>query len=143
MNDESGVLIEGYERPPLIKQPWHPPYYRGCCEGAGLAKAMDLFMWELEISDREQIVPVIFKLADERRAAPRHHACGTCRAARCGRHRTASPRSTTRPGARTGASCPTTKQDAGRHYAEELQLVFDRDWFMVAETPAARLPPSP
>src|SRR5688572_3681835 len=27
MNDESGVMIEGFDRMPLIKQPWHPPYY--------------------------------------------------------------------------------------------------------------------
>ena len=28
-NDELGILIEGFERPPLILQPWHPPHYRG------------------------------------------------------------------------------------------------------------------
>ena len=28
MNDESGVMIEGFDRVPMIKQPWHPPYYR-------------------------------------------------------------------------------------------------------------------
>ena len=27
MNDECGVQIEGFERMPFIKQPWHPPYY--------------------------------------------------------------------------------------------------------------------
>ncbi len=32
MNDESGVLIEGFEREPMIKQPWHPPYYQRLCE---------------------------------------------------------------------------------------------------------------
>src|SRR4029453_5728738 len=51
MNDESGVLVEGYEREPMIKQPWHPPYYRARCEEVGLEKAMDLWMWELDISD--------------------------------------------------------------------------------------------
>ena len=54
MNDESGVLIEGFEREPMIKQPWHPPYYQRRCEEAGLAKAMDLLMWELEIADRDE-----------------------------------------------------------------------------------------
>ena len=28
MNDESGVLIEGFELRPMILQPWHPPYYQ-------------------------------------------------------------------------------------------------------------------
>ena len=27
MNDECGILIEGFEREPLIRQPWHPPHY--------------------------------------------------------------------------------------------------------------------
>ena len=44
--DECGILIEGYERAPMVRQPWHPPYYRELCEGAGLEKAVDLFMWE-------------------------------------------------------------------------------------------------
>ena len=34
MNDECGVLIEGFERTPLIKQPWHPPYYPSAVEEA-------------------------------------------------------------------------------------------------------------
>ena len=33
MNDESGVLIEGFEREPMIKQPWHPPYYAAALRG--------------------------------------------------------------------------------------------------------------
>ncbi len=28
MNDESGVLIEGFERRPMLRQPWQPPYYQ-------------------------------------------------------------------------------------------------------------------
>ena len=34
MNDESGVMIEGFERVPMIKQPWHPPYYQRLAEEA-------------------------------------------------------------------------------------------------------------
>ena len=33
------MLIEGFERPPMIRQPWHPPYYPALLEGAGLEKA--------------------------------------------------------------------------------------------------------
>ncbi len=40
MNDESGVLVEGYELPPMVRQPWHPPYYRWRCEEAGLEKVI-------------------------------------------------------------------------------------------------------
>ena len=38
MNDECGVLIEGFEREPMIKQPWHPPYYQQRIEEAGLRR---------------------------------------------------------------------------------------------------------
>ena len=33
MNDESGVLIEGFELEPMIRQPWHPPYYQRAVRG--------------------------------------------------------------------------------------------------------------
>ncbi len=65
MNDECGLLIEGYERKPMVKQPWQPPYYRALLEGAGMEKAVDMFMWELHISDRQKILPVLFELAEK------------------------------------------------------------------------------
>jgi len=64
-NHECGVLVEGHERPPQIFENWHHPYYGGLLEGAGLAKAMDLFKWELYISDRDSVLPVIWELADK------------------------------------------------------------------------------
>ena len=64
MNDESGILTEGFELEPLIRQPWHPPYYQRLCEGYGLEKAMDLYSWHLEIESRErgELLPVLFDL---------------------------------------------------------------------------------
>src|SRR5918993_181529 len=64
-NDECGVLLEGHERTPLILSPWTHRYYPGLLDGAGMAKAMDLLMWELHISGRDQVNPVIWKLADQ------------------------------------------------------------------------------
>ncbi len=64
MNDEVGILIEGFDRDPFIKQPWHPPHYQRLCEASGLEKAIDLWMWELVIQDRSSIVPQIFELAE-------------------------------------------------------------------------------
>ena len=54
MNDESGVLIEGFELRPMIRQPWHPPYYQRLMEEAGMTKAMDLLMWNLEVDRARQ-----------------------------------------------------------------------------------------
>ena len=69
MNDESGIVIEGHELAPMVRQPWHPPYYQRLLEGADVAleKEVDLFMWELEISDREQMLPILPELATDAR----------------------------------------------------------------------------
>lgn len=131
MNDESGVLVEGFERDSMVKQPWHPPYYAARCEEAGLTKAMDLLMWEVEIGDREQMRPILFRLADE--LGPRHGI----------RIRKMSRRSLRRDmdrfaevynaaWARNWGFSPYGKTDLA-WYAQELQLVFDKRWFMVAE----------
>jgi len=53
-NDEIGILIEGFERRPMILEPWHPPYYRELVETEGFAKAMDVQMWELQFGDLKQ-----------------------------------------------------------------------------------------
>jgi GNAT superfamily N-acetyltransferase len=53
-NDEIGILIEGFERRPMILEPWHPPYYQGLVEGEGFSKAMDVLMWELQFGDLKE-----------------------------------------------------------------------------------------
>jgi GNAT superfamily N-acetyltransferase len=65
-NDEIGILIDGYERRPMILEPWHPPYYRELIEAEGFAKAMDVQMWELQFGDLkegEQFDPAIHTAA--------------------------------------------------------------------------------
>ncbi|MBA3329238.1 MAG: hypothetical protein H0T43_13150 [Solirubrobacterales bacterium] len=131
MNDECGVLIEGFEREPMIKQPWHPAYYAARCEQAGLEKAVDLYMWELDISDREKILPVIFELAE--RAGSRHGI--TLR--KMSRRRLRADLDVFGAVYNTAwkdnwGFVPYSEKDLD-HYAQELQLVFDRNWFMVAE----------
>ena len=53
-NDEIGILIEGFERRPMILEPWHPPHYRKLIEGEGFEKAMDVQMWELQFGDLKE-----------------------------------------------------------------------------------------
>jgi GNAT superfamily N-acetyltransferase len=53
-NDEVGMLVGGYELRPMVLQPWHPPYYRELMEGQGFSKAMDLWMWWLELGKLKQ-----------------------------------------------------------------------------------------
>jgi GNAT superfamily N-acetyltransferase len=65
MNDESGIVIEGHDLPPRIKQPYHPPYYLGLMEGAGMQKAMDLYVYNLEVEDRDKVLPIIWELDEK------------------------------------------------------------------------------
>jgi GNAT superfamily N-acetyltransferase len=53
-NDELGILIEGFERRPMILEPWHPPFYRELIEAQGFGKAMDLLMWELRLGSLKE-----------------------------------------------------------------------------------------
>jgi len=66
-NDEVGILIEGFERRPMILEPWHPPFYRELIEAEGFGKAMDVLMWELqfgELKDGERFDPAIHAAAE-------------------------------------------------------------------------------
>ncbi|HKP91395.1 MAG TPA: hypothetical protein VJT75_15630 [Thermoleophilaceae bacterium] len=66
LNDESGIVIDGFDNPPLVKQPYHPRYYQGLIEGAGgFEKAQDLLMWNLEVEDREKVLPIIWEMAEK------------------------------------------------------------------------------
>jgi GNAT superfamily N-acetyltransferase len=131
MNDECGVLIDGFEREPMVRQSWHPPYYQRLCEEAGLEKAVDLLMWEHRIANRDSILGVVRRLADE--LEPKHGI--TIRRMRRRHLRTdldAFAEIYNEAWARNWGFVPYTEQDLDA-YAQELQLVFDPDWFMVAE----------
>jgi hypothetical protein len=131
VNEESGVLIEGFEREPMLRQPWHPPYYQRLCEEAGLEKAMDLYSWALDISDREDMLPVLFDL-DQR--AREEHGVTIRKMSR--RHlRKEMDRFAeiyNAAWAQNWGFVPYSKEDLDT-YALDMQLVFSREWFMVAE----------
>src|SRR5262245_40308818 len=58
--DEPGLLIEGFDEPPLVMMGHHRPEYRAWIEGAGYGKAKDLYTFELDI--RIDMIPVIERL---------------------------------------------------------------------------------
>jgi hypothetical protein len=67
-NDEIGILIEGFERQPMILEPWHPPYYQRLIEAGGFTKAMDVLMWELrmgKLKEGEKVDPSIHAAAEK------------------------------------------------------------------------------
>lgn len=47
MNHESGLLVEGFDTPPVIMTPWNPPFYSTLIEEAGYAKAQDLLGYDV------------------------------------------------------------------------------------------------
>jgi hypothetical protein len=66
-NDEIGILIEGFERRPMVLEPWHPPYYQRLIEAEGFTKAMDVLMWQLrmgELKEGEKFDPSIHEAAE-------------------------------------------------------------------------------
>jgi GNAT superfamily N-acetyltransferase len=132
MNDESGVLIEGFELEPMIRQPWHPPYYQRLCEEAGLGKAMDLYSWELDIGNRgTTLLPVLEELAEKAREEhgvtirkmPRRHLR---------RELDTFAEIYNEAWSDNWGFVPYSKKDLDT-YAFDLQLVYRPDWFMAAE----------
>ncbi|HEY3729473.1 MAG TPA: hypothetical protein VGL51_20010 [Solirubrobacteraceae bacterium] len=131
LNDEAGVLIEGFEHEPMIKQPWHPPYYQQRCEEAGLAKAMDLFSWDLSIADRERMNPILPKIAE--RAASKHGiVIRKMERRHLRRELDEFAEVYNAAWSRNWGFAPYSKADLDA-LAVELALVYSRDWFMIAE----------
>jgi GNAT superfamily N-acetyltransferase len=48
INDECGLLVDGFDLPPMFLMTYNHKYYQGLLENAGLNKAMDLYAYRLE-----------------------------------------------------------------------------------------------
>ena len=46
-NEECGLLVDGYDLPPVVLMTYNPPYYQDFIERAGLEKAQDLYACDL------------------------------------------------------------------------------------------------
>lgn len=51
-NDECGLLVEGFDRPPVVMMPYNPRYYVDLVEGQGFAKAKDLLAYHFYVGDK-------------------------------------------------------------------------------------------
>lgn len=49
LNDEAGLLIDGFDTPPMIMMTHNPRYYPALIECHGYIKAMDMFAWIWDI----------------------------------------------------------------------------------------------
>jgi GNAT superfamily N-acetyltransferase len=131
LNDESGVLTEGFEIAPMIRQQWHPPYYQQRCEAGGLTKAMDTYSYWLDVADRSKVLPILPKAAERartkygitiRKMSRRHLR----------REMDEFAKVYNAAWANNWGFVPYTKEDLDE-LARTYQLVYSRDWFMVAE----------
>ena len=131
LNDDAGILIEGYDLRPLILQPWHPPYYKEMLEQAGVTKAMDLLMWNLEVSDRSKVLPVIFELADKVQS---EHGIRVrpMRRLQLRKDLDAFAEVYNAAWSKNWDFVPYSKADLDAYHLD-LQLAFDKHWFMIAE----------
>jgi GNAT superfamily N-acetyltransferase len=131
-NHECGVLVEGHELRPQILENWHHPYYKDLLEGQNLVKAMDLYKWEIDASNRSHMLPVIDELAD--RLEPEHGI-------RLRRMRKRDIQTEVREFMEVYNSAwssnwgfvPLTDHEL-THMAKELKPVLDEDFACVAET---------
>jgi GNAT superfamily N-acetyltransferase len=131
LNDESGVLFEGFDLDPVIRQPWHPPYYQQRCEAASLTKAMDLFSWWLDVADRDKVLPILPQVAERARDTYGITIRKMSRR-RLRRDMDEFAKVYNAAWSTNWGFVPYSKEDLD-DLALTYQLVYDRDWFMVAE----------
>jgi GNAT superfamily N-acetyltransferase len=130
-NDECGVLVEGFDRAPIVLTNWTQRYYPALLEGTGLTKAMDTLMWELVVEDRARVHSAIWKIADD--VEPKHGITTRYFSKRD------LPAEVDRfleiynaAWERNWGFVPLSDHEV-RHYAKQLKPLLDENWAMVAE----------
>jgi len=61
VNDSSGMLIDGFNEPPVVMMPYNPPYYPKMVEAYGLQKKHDQFAWKID--DQRGMHPLAQRIA--------------------------------------------------------------------------------
>ena len=51
INEECGLLVEGFDRPNAVMMPFNPSYYGSLVEGAGYVRSKDLVAFDMLLSD--------------------------------------------------------------------------------------------
>ena len=130
-NDECGILIDGYELLPTILTNWHHPYYPALIEGAGLTKAMDLYMWSLDVADRGSVHPAIWRIAadvERKYGITVRNMRKKDMEAEIGRFLKVYNAAWER----NWGFVPLTEEEV-RHYAKDLKQILDENWAFIAE----------
>jgi GNAT superfamily N-acetyltransferase len=131
MNDECGVLIEGYDLRPMILEPWNPPYYAERMEAAAMTKAMDVLMWKLEVVERDKVLPVIWELA-EKVQSEHNIRVRPMRRRQLRKDMDSFAEIYNAAWSENWDFVPFSKKDLDA-YTMDMHLAFDKNWFMIAE----------
>jgi hypothetical protein len=74
-NHTCGLLVEGEVGPPVVMMPYNLPHYPGFLEHFGLAKALDMYAYWLDLAqfggDPARVTGPLVRLADRARRNPR------------------------------------------------------------------------
>jgi GNAT superfamily N-acetyltransferase len=130
-NDECGLLISGYDRLPSILTSWHHPYYRDLIEQAGFTPAHDLYMYDLNVSKRDEVHPAFWQVAADvqsKHGIKVRPMRKRDMEAEIGRFLEVYNAAWER----NWGFVPLT-EDEVRHYAKNLKPVLDENWAFVAE----------
>ncbi len=70
-NEEVGLLVDGFDMPPVIMMTYNPRYYQGFLEQAGFEKGQDLWAWILQTNifdlDVQRLPRKFLRVAEETR----------------------------------------------------------------------------
>lgn len=66
LNEECGLLVEGFDTPPMVMMPHNPPWYAELLESAEMAKAKDLLAYVCEVSSPQERLVAFERVARER-----------------------------------------------------------------------------
>jgi len=129
MNDNCGLLVDGFDTKPMLLMPHNPPEYGGFIEASGYQKVKDLYAW---IYDLGQPIPDVVRRLAERR---RERLALTIRTIRMNEFlREADRLRELYAGAwekNWGFVAPTVEEF--RHIAKDMKLIFDPRFAVVAE----------
>jgi len=67
-NEECGLLIDGFDAPPVLMMPYGRDYYQGIIEGAGYGKAIDMYAYMADLNagyPRPKTTTMMVRLAEK------------------------------------------------------------------------------
>jgi GNAT superfamily N-acetyltransferase len=66
INDDCGVLTDGFHAPSFVSMPWNPPYYESLYQQAGLKSVRTLYSWMIPLHKEtpERVNKIVQRLRD-------------------------------------------------------------------------------